>query len=189
MAIITSGSFRKFASRFERNLPAPNKPTRRNTTFKSSPKSSSDKRYEGAWVWSAWAWRKPGRGSPVVYSDMQQGFVRRTTNVVIALGMQEVTMEAIQDCLYDQIFDKTKQLSRSMYLSTDSGRQHLQQWLRSGSTYLDGQPLFSTTHVRKGGGTYSNRLAAGIDLSELALETIYANVMANRDERETSFPL
>ena len=54
---------------------------------------------KNVWVWSAWVLPllKP-EGSPVQYGDMQQGFIRRTNNVVLALGMQ-VSMEAIEDCL------------------------------------------------------------------------------------------
>jgi phage major head subunit gpT-like protein len=128
-------------------------------------------------------------GSPVQYGDMQQGFIRRTNNVVLALGMQ-VSMEAIEDCLYDVIFNKTRELSRSMYLAKQILAANIfNNGYSSSATYLDGQPLFSTAHLRKGGGTYANRLAAGIDLSELALETIYTNTMANRDERGNLSPL
>lgn len=190
MAIITSGSFPKSLRPGLKEIFNTEQTDKTQYHLQIFTQVSSDKQYEermgmvGMGVAQAKA-----EGSPVVYSDMQQGFVRRTTNVVIALGMQ-VTMEAIQDCLYDQIFDKTKQLSRSMYLSKQIQAANIfNNGYAAAPTYLDGQPLFSTTHVRKGGGTYSNRLAAGIDLSELALETIYANVMANRDERGNLDPL
>lgn len=190
MAIITSGNFPKslrpgLARIF--NTEQTDKVKYHEMIF---TKVMSDKQYEerlgmvGMGVAQAKA-----EGAPVVYSDMQQGFLRRTNNVVIALGMQ-VTMEAIKDCLYDQIFDKTKQLSRSVYLAKQILASGIFNNGYSGTvTYLDGQPLFSTSHIRKGGGTYSNRLAAGIDLSELAIETIYTNVMANRDERGNLDPL
>ena len=153
-------------------------------------KVSSDKQYEErlGLVGMGMAQAKP-EGSPVVYGDMQQGYLRRTQNVVIALGMQ-ITMEAMEDNLYDQMFDQARQLSRAVYLAKQTLAANTFNNGYSGSyTYLDGQPLFSTAHVRKGGGTYSNRLAAGIDLSELAIETIYTNVMANRDERGNLDPL
>lgn len=190
MAIITSGNFPKslrpgLAEIF--NTEMTDKTKYHEMIF---TKVTSDKQYEErmGMVGMGVAQVKP-EGAPVSYSDMQQGYIRRTTNTVIALGMQ-VTMEAIKDCLYDQIFDKTRQLSRSVYLAKQILAANIFNNGYSGSyTYLDGQPLFSTSHLRKGGGTYSNRLAAGIDLSELALETIYTNVMANRDERGNLDPL
>jgi len=153
-------------------------------------KVSSDKNYEErmGMVGLQMAQAKP-EGSPVLYGDSNQGYIRQTRNVTYAIGMA-VTMEAIEDNLYPQIYNNAKMLGRSCYLTKQTlGAAIFNNGYDSAYTYLDGQPLFSTAHVRKGGGTYSNRLAAGIDLSELALETIYANLRANRDERGNLDPL
>lgn len=128
-------------------------------------------------------------GMPVQYSDMTQGYVRRSTNVVIGLGMN-VTMEMIEDNLYPEIFQKAKQLSFSMWQAKQIlGAAVFNSGYNSAVTYADGQPLFSTAHVRKGGGTYSNRLAAGIDLSEAAIDSINSAVRRNRNERGLISPL
>lgn len=128
-------------------------------------------------------------GMPVQFSDMSQGYVRRTTNVVIALGMN-VTMEAIKDNLYPEILQKTRELSFSMNQAKQIlGAGVFNSGYDTSVQYLDGQPLFSTAHVRKGGGTYSNRLAAGVDLSEESITTINAAVRRNRNERGLISPL
>ena len=181
MSIITSGNFPKALRPGLKEIFNTEQKDKRQYHLDIFTKVDSDKQYEErmGMVGMGVAVVKP-EGSPVQYGDMQQGFVRRTNNVVLALGMQ-VSMEAIEDCLYDVIFNKTRELSRSMYLAKQILAANIfNNGYSSSATYLDGQPLFSTAHLRKGGGTYSNRLAAGIDLSELALETIYTNAMANR---------
>jgi len=190
MSIITSGNFPKALRPGLKEIFNTDQNDTRQYHLDIFTKVDSDKQYEErmGMVGMGVAVVKP-EGSPVQYGDMQQGFVRRTNNVVLALGMQ-VSMEAIEDCLYDVIFNKTRELSRSMYLAKQILAANIfNNGYSSSATYLDGQPLFSTAHLRKGGGTYSNRLAAGIDLSELALETIYTNAMANRDERGNLSPL
>lgn len=128
-------------------------------------------------------------GMPVQFSDMNQGFFRRTYNYVIALGMN-VTMEAMDDNLYPEIMQKTKMLSFSMNQAKQIKAAGLfNSGYDTNVTYLDGQPMFSTAHVRKGGGTYSNRLAAGVDLSEDAIAQIWAAVQKNRNERGQISPL
>ena len=190
MSIITSGNFPKTLRPGLKVIFNTEQKDKRQYHLDIFTKVDSDKQYEErmGMVGMGVAVVKP-EGSPVQYGDMQQGFVRRTNNVVLALGMQ-VSMEAIEDCLYDVIFNKTRELSRSMYLAKQILAANIfNNGYSSSATYLDGQPLCSSAHLRKGGGTYANRLAAGIDLSELALETIYTNAMANRDERGNSSPL
>lgn len=128
-------------------------------------------------------------GMPVQFSDMNQGFFRRTYNYVIALGMN-VTMEALDDNLYPEILNKTKQLSFSMNQAKQIKAAGLfNSGYDTSVTYLDGQPMFSTAHLRKGGGTYSNRLAAGVDLSEDAITQMWSAVQKNRNERGLISPL
>jgi len=132
--------------------------------------------------------RQKPEGAPVAYSDMQQGYVRRTTNIMIALGMQ-VSHEAIKDNLYQQIFDKARELGFGMYQAKQIQAADLINNGYSSFTTADGVSLFNTAHVRKGGGTFSNRLAAGIDLTEASLEAIYTALMGNRNERGLLAPL
>jgi len=190
MAIITSGSFPKGLRPGLKDIFNLEYGARTKYYTDIFDQVSSDKQYEermgmvGLGVGSVKA-----EGMPVKYSDMQQGYIRRTTNIMIALGMQ-VTHEAIADNLYEQIFDKARELGFGMYQAKEiQAAAIFNNGYAASPTYLDGQPLFSTAHVRKGGGTYSNRLAAGIDLSEAALETIYTNLMANRNERGLLAPL
>jgi len=153
-------------------------------------KVSSDLQYEErmGMVGGGVAVVKP-EGSPIRYTEMQQGYIRRTANVVVGLGMK-VSMEAIKDNRYSKIYDNTRELSNGLYqFKQITAANIFNNGYDTSVTYLDGLPLFSTAHVRKGGGTYSNRLAAGIDLSEVALETIYANVRRNRNERGLLSPL
>ena len=154
MSIITSGNFPKTLRPGLKVIFNTEQKDKRQYHLDIFTKVDSDKQYEErmGMVGMGVAVVKP-EGSPVQYGDMQQGFIRRTNNVVLALGMQ-VSMEAIEDCLYDVIFNKTRELSRSMYLAKQILAANIfNNGYSSSATYLDGQPLFSTAHLRKGGGT------------------------------------
>lgn len=190
MSIITSGGFPKALRPGLKKIFNTEAEKQTQYHLEIYSKVDSDKQYEErlGLVGLGTAMVKP-EGMPVQYSDMQQGYVRRSTNVVIALGMN-VTMEAIKDNLYPEIFQKAKQLAFSMYQAKQIlGAGIFNSGYDATVTYADGQPLFSTAHVRKGGGTYSNRLAAGVDLSEAAIDSINSAVRRNRNERGLIAPL
>jgi hypothetical protein len=190
MSIITSGNFPKALRPGLKEIFNTEQKDKRQYHLDIFTKVDSDKQYEErmGMVGMGVAVVKP-EGSPVQYGDMQQGFIRRTNNVVLLwvckypwkrLKIVFTTLSSTKP-----VNCRARCILQSRFLRLTSSITVTARLL----LILDGQPLFSTAHLRKGGGTYANRLAAGIDLSELALETIYTNTMANRDERGNLSPL
>ncbi len=117
--------------------------------------------------------------------DMSQGFVQQVRQLTYGKAVF-MSMESIEDDLYDPKLDKMLAgvFARSM--------NHYEQviahgLLNNGFSAVsgldkvmyrnpDGQALFSTAHIHKKGGTFSNMSTAGTNLSESAIETLVTQI-------------
>jgi phage major head subunit gpT-like protein len=128
------------------------------------------------------------QGAGVYYDANKQGIVPRLTNVTYGIGAI-VTREAIEDGQYESIATR---LSKAMAFSCRQTDENVAaNVLNRGFTAAytmtngDGKELFATDHPLQGagGGTYSNELSVGADLSESSLEDLVIQIMQATDER------
>lgn len=112
------------------------------------------------------------------FTDMRQGFVTRLTNTVYGLGVI-VTREAVDDDKYGLVGKKeSKMLAKSIRAGQETVCANLLNNGFSSSlfTTADGVALFSTAHLNKAGGTYSNKISTDADLSETTLEQAVTDI-------------
>lgn len=124
-------------------------------------------------------------GSAVSYDTTSQGFISRFTHITYGLGFI-VTKEMFDDDLYDVIAEtRAKSLGRSMRITKETVAANvLDRAATAGYTGGDGVTLYSTAHLHKAGGTYSNTLATAAALSEAALETVCIQLGKFEDDRQ-----
>ncbi len=120
-----------------------------------------------------------GQGAPVEYDGEEQGYVTRYTHIAYGLGYI-VTHEEISDNLYKEVATRR---AKANAFSMNQTIENVSAFLYNNafvSTYFampDGQPLISAAHVQVSGGTFSNALTPGADLSEAALEDMGIQIM------------
>jgi len=123
-------------------------------------------------------------GSGVNYDSEIQGFVTRAVHVSYGLGYI-VTKEEIADNLYKEVAE-----TRGQALGF-SGRQTKEnvaaniynRGFNSSYPMGDGQSMLNVAHPNASGGTFSNMLAVGADLSEASLEDLTIQIMGAQDDR------
>lgn len=130
-------------------------------------------------------------GSPVVYDSARQGFTSRYQHVVYALGFI-ITREAFDDDQYDVVGKlKAQSLAFSMRQTKEIVGANIFNRAFSNS-YLgaDGASLIasaggggSASHPNVAGGTYTNGVAAAVDLSEAALEQACIDIADFKNDR------
>ncbi len=119
------------------------------------------------------------QGAPVQYDGEEQGYVSRYTNVAYGLGYI-VTHEEIMDNLYKEVATrraKANAFSVNQTVETVAAFLYNNAFTTSYFAMPDGQPLISANHVQVSGGTFSNALTPGADLSEASLEDINIQIM------------
>jgi hypothetical protein len=132
-----------------------------------------------------------GEGAPVTYDQARQGFTSRYQHVVYALGFI-ITREAFDDDQYDVVGKlKAQSLAFSMRQTKEIVAANI--FNRAFSTsYLggDGASLIasaggggSASHPNVAGGTYTNGVAAAVDLSEAALEQACIDIADFKNDR------
>ncbi len=132
-----------------------------------------------------------GEGAPVTYDAARQGFTSRYQHVVYALGFI-ITREAFDDDQYDVVGKlKAQSLAFSMRQTKEIVAANI--FNRAFSTsYLggDGASLIasaggggSASHPNVAGGTYTNGVAAAVDLSEAALEQACIDIADFKNDR------
>ena len=111
-------------------------------------------------------------GAPLTYDYEAQGPVQRYTHLSYALGYK-VTLEEIQDNLYEKlssgraasnafsIRQTVENLAAAVYNDAFTGNVF---------QYATGQSACSTSQPNTTGGTFSNALSPGADLTEASLE-------------------
>ena len=126
-----------------------------------------------------------GQGQSLSYDSEMQGWVTTYAHVAYALGYI-VTYEELQDNLYKEVATRrAKANAFSMRQTIENVAAFLYNNAFTGTYYTmpDGQPLISAAHVNPSGGTFSNALTPGADLSEAALEDICIQIMQTTQDR------
>ena len=125
-----------------------------------------------------------GQGAGTAYDSEIQGFVTRFTHLTYSLGYK-VTQEEMEDNLYMQ-FSQTR--AGALAFSFRQTKENVVANLYNrafNSTYVggDGVSLCNTAHPNTSGGTFSNMLAVGADLTEASLEDLLVQIMGATDDR------
>jgi hypothetical protein len=122
-------------------------------------------------------------GSAIAYDNAQEAWTARYAHETIAMGFS-LTEEAVEDNLYGSLSSRyTKALARAMAYTKQVKAAAILNGGFSGTTYGDGQVLFSASHPLVSGGVNSNLLATPADLSETSLEAAVIQIGAWTDER------
>lgn len=127
---------------------------------------------------------KPEGGS-ITYDSETQGPIAQYTHVAYSLGFI-VTYEEIRDNLYEKVAtDRAQANAFSIQQTIETLAAAIYNDAFTGSIYLNanGQPLCSSVNPNTTGGTYSNQLAPGADLSEAALEDMSILAMGLQNDR------
>ena len=122
-------------------------------------------------------------GSATVYTAELQGFVSRYVHLTYSLGYI-VTKEELEDNLYEKV---SKRRSASLAFSFRQTKENVAANVYNrafNASFLggDGVSLCSTAHPNTSGGTFSNMLAVGADLSEASLEDLIIQIMGATDD-------
>lgn len=146
---------------------------------------SSEKAYEEDVLLTGFGYaaEKP-EGGEYATDEGMEGWTKRYTARTIALSF-EVTEEAIEDNRYMSIGAKySMALARSMRQTKELYHANVLN-NATNSSYLggDGVVLLSTAHPLMGGGTASNTLSSGADLSESTLEQLLVTIRKTKDDR------
>lgn len=151
---------------------------------------TSDKAYEEVteMVGTGLAQVKP-EGESITYDSQSQGPTTRFTNVAYALGIM-VTHEERKDNLYMEVLERRiPDMRFSMEQTHETVAANIYNRAFNGSyTGADGVSLANTAHPTMS-GNQSNRLSAGADLSETALEDLCIQVYTAKDSRGRSIKL
>lgn len=119
------------------------------------------------------------QGGSIAYDSEQQGWVSTYSHIAYALGYI-VTHEELADNLYKEV---SQRRAKANAFSCSQTVENVGAFLYNNAfntTYFttpDGQSLISSAHVNATGGTYSNALTPGADLSEASLEDIGIQIM------------
>lgn len=123
-------------------------------------------------------------GEPITYDSMIQGPTQRWSHKTYGLGCR-VTEEAIEDDLYDVMQDTTSELGRSARETLNVLVHDI--WNNGTSTTYhtagDAVEVFSASHIALEGGTWSNLLSPGADLSASALQSAIDALETTNDGR------
>jgi len=128
-----------------------------------------------------------GEGESIVYDEPVQGPTKRWTHRTFGLGVK-VTEELIDDSLYPNIPTEMEAITRELGSSARETMTLLTfDVFNSGtgtSTHTAGDALaiFSGSHTRLRGGTWSNLLAPASDLSATSLQSSIDSFENTRDD-------
>lgn len=122
------------------------------------------------------------QGQEAVFSQMFQGFQQEFLHLTYSIGAV-VTMEMVEDDLYNQIKQIPKLLAESMRQTEEIVATNIINNAFS-TTGPDGTTLISATHPLVGtGGTGTNQPSSAADLTQTSLEQGIIDVMDFRDDQ------
>ncbi|HEX6826401.1 MAG TPA: hypothetical protein VF077_08810 [Nitrospiraceae bacterium] len=124
-------------------------------------------------------------GAGLAYDSEIQGVITRYMHIAYALGYI-VTYEELQDNLYEIVASrraKANAFSMRQTIENVAAFPFNSAFVTTYQTTGDGAAWVSTAHVNVTGGTYSNALTPGADLSESALEDICIQIMQTANDR------
>ncbi len=116
-------------------------------------------------------------GTSINYDTMQQGFTKRYVHVTYGQGYI-ITREAIEDNLYVKLAkQRAESLANGMRQTKENVAANiLNRAFTSAYAGADGLELCSASHLLSKGGTFSNLISPGADLSEAALEQMLIQI-------------
>lgn len=126
-----------------------------------------------------------GQGAPVQNDSEMQGWVTTYSHIAYALGYA-VTKEELEDNLYKEVATRR---AKANAFSCHQTVENVGAFIYNNafySTYFttpDGQPLISAVHTNASGGTFSNALTPGADLSEAAIEDMAIQISQATNDR------
>lgn len=126
-------------------------------------------------------------GEPIGYDEMVQGPTKRWTHKTYALGIR-CTEELIDDALYPDLPTEMEAFSRELGVSWRETKTLLVfDIFNSGTgttthTAGDALAIFSGSHTRLRGGTWSNLLSPAADLSATSLQSALDSFENTRDD-------
>lgn len=126
-----------------------------------------------------------GQGASVAYDSEQQGWVTTYAHIAYALGYI-VTWEELKDNLYEQVSRRRAQanaFSINQTIENVAAFIYNNAFVTTYFTTPDGEALISNAHANVSGGTFSNALTPGADLSEASLEDILIQIMDATQDR------
>ncbi len=115
----------------------------------------------------------------VAYASEVQGGITNFVHIPYALGYI-VSHEEIKDNLYEEVSNRRARANAFSMRQTVENAAALLYNNAFSSTYFttwDNQPLISASHANATGGTFSNALTPGAELSEASLEDICIQIM------------
>ncbi len=126
-----------------------------------------------------------GQGAPVTYDSEMQGWVSTYSHIAYGLGYI-VTKEEIDDNQYKEVATrraKANAFSMAQTIENVAAFLYNNAFTTTYFTMPDGKALIADDHVNPSGGTFSNELTPGADLSEAALEDIGIQIMNATNDR------
>jgi len=123
-------------------------------------------------------------GEKIVYDDFIQGPTKRWTHATYALGVR-ITEEMIEDALYPDIPTEMSDMTKELGHSAKETIEVLVHDIYNGTskTAGDGVAVFSASHTKLGGGTWSNLLNPAADLAVASLRTAITEMENTTDDR------
>lgn len=126
-----------------------------------------------------------GQGAAVQYDSEMQGWITTYAHVAYALGYI-VTKEELDDNLYKEVSSrrsKANAFSMTQTIENVAAFIYNNAFVNTYYAMPDGLSIINTAHVNPSGGTFSNQLSPGADLSEAALEDICIQIMNATQDR------
>jgi hypothetical protein len=124
-------------------------------------------------------------GAPLQYDYETQGPVQRYTHIAYALGYK-VTLEEQKDNLYETVSMrrvKANAFSIAQTIENIAAAVYNDAFTGNVFQYATGQSLCGTAQVNTTGGTFSNALSPGADMTEASLEDICIQAMGLQTDR------
>ncbi len=124
-------------------------------------------------------------GAPLTYDYEVQGPVQRYTHIAYALGYK-VTLEEQKDNLYETVSMrrvKANAFSIAQTIENIAAAVYNDAFTGNVFQFATGQALCTTAQVNTTGGTFSNALSPGADLTEASLEDICIQAMGLQTDR------
>jgi hypothetical protein len=122
-------------------------------------------------------------GAGTVYTSELQGPISRYVHLAYSLGYI-VTQEELEDNLYEKV---SKRRSGSLAFSFRQTKENVganvyNRGFNSGFVGGDLVSLLNVAHPNTSGGTWSNMLSVGADLSEASMEDLIIQIMGTTDD-------
>ena len=125
------------------------------------------------------------QGASLAYDSEMQGWISTYSHIAYALGYI-VTYEELQDNQYKEVSQrraKANAFSCNQTIENVGAFLYNNAFVTTFFAMPDGQPLVSAAHVNASGGTFSNALTPGADLSEASLEDLTIQIMNTTNDR------